>query len=127
LKDSLKPGAPLSPQSLPACWNELASGDARAAYRAGWALSVPSAVPFLRDHLRPAASAEQGRAAPITSPEVLRTLRAIASLERINTPASRGVIEQLATGSPDAIATREAKSARDQLTRMTRLSAFQAR
>ncbi len=127
LKDSLKPGAPLSPQSLPACWNELASGDARAAYRAGWALSVPSAVPFLRDHLRPAASAEQGRAGPITSPEVLRTLRAIASLERINTPASRGVIEQLATGSPDAIATREAKSARDRLTRMTRLSTFQAR
>jgi RNA polymerase sigma factor (sigma-70 family) len=127
LKNSLKPGAPLSPQSLPACWNELASGDARAAYRAGWALSVPSAVPFLRDHLRPAASAEQGRAAPITSPEVLRTLRAIASLERINTRASRGVIELLAQGNPDAIATREAKSTCDRLTRMTRLSTFQAR
>ena len=124
MKDSLNPAAPLIPESFLARWHELASNDARLAYRATWALSVPSAIFFLRDHLRPAASTEQGRAMPITSPEVLRTLRAMASLERINTPASRAVIQLLAKGSPDAITTREAKSTSDRLTRITRLSTF---
>ena len=49
---------------------------------------------------------------------------AMASLERINTPASRAVIQLLAKGSPDAITTREAKSTSDRLTRITRLSTF---
>ena len=127
LKDSLEPGAPLTPQTLQANWNELASTDARPAYRAGSALSVPSAVPFLRDHLRPASSAGPPPDAPISSSEVLRTLRAITSLERINTPKSRAVIELLAKGDPDAITTREAKSTSDRLTRMMRLSTFQER
>ena len=70
------------PRSLQARWDELAGNDARAAYRATWALSVPSAVAFLRDHLR----APPQTAEPITSPEVLRTLRAITALERSGRP-----------------------------------------
>jgi WD40 repeat protein len=47
----------------------------------------------------------------------LRTLRAIASLERVNTPEARRVIELMANGNADALATREAKSTRDRLSR----------
>ena len=35
---------PITADALKVRWNELASGDARVAYRAAWALSVPSAV-----------------------------------------------------------------------------------
>jgi RNA polymerase sigma factor (sigma-70 family) len=112
LKDHSQTHEPLTPESLQARWNELAGHDARAAYRATWALSVPSAVPFLRDHLHPALTSE-----PIESPEVLRSVRAITALERIHTPEARGVIERLSQGVPDAITTREAKSTLDHLKR----------
>jgi hypothetical protein len=56
----------------PPRWNELAGNDICAAYRAAWALWVPSAVTFLRDRLKVATMAET-----ISSPEVLRSLRAI--------------------------------------------------
>ncbi len=69
LKNYSKTDEPLTPESLPARWDELAGNDARAAYRAAWALSVPSAVGFLRDHLKIATMAET-----TTSPEVLRRL-----------------------------------------------------
>jgi WD40 repeat protein len=58
LKDRSEPVTPLAPEALLACWNELASNEARAAYRAMRVLSVPSAVRFLRDHLRPASAAD---------------------------------------------------------------------
>ncbi len=99
-----------NPESLQAHWNALAGQDARAAYRATWALSVSSAMRFLRDHLRPAKAVE-----PIASPEVLRTVRAITALERINTPEARGAIERLVQGHPDAVGTREAKLTLDRL------------
>jgi WD40 repeat protein len=120
LKDRSEPVTPLAPEALLACWNELASNDARAAYRATQALSVPSAVPFLRDHLRPASAAEPVHDVAITSPEMLRTLRAIASLERVNTLDARRVIELMANGNADVIATRQAKSTRDRLSRKLR-------
>jgi WD40 repeat protein len=120
LKDRSEPVTPLAPEALLACWNELASNDARAAYRATRVLSVPSAVPFLRDHLRPASVADPVHDVAIRSPEVLRTLRAIASLERVNTPEARRVIGLLADGNTDALVTREAKSTRDRLSRKMR-------
>jgi WD40 repeat protein len=120
LTDRLTTDDPLTPETLLARWNELASSDARAAYRAAWALSVPSAVLFLRDHLRAAVSAGPGRDVPITASEVLRDMCAIAVLERINTPVSRAVIELLAAGNPAADITREAKSTRDRLMRINR-------
>jgi RNA polymerase sigma factor (sigma-70 family) len=121
LRDSLASGVPLTPEMLKSRWDELAGDDARAAYRATWALSVPSAVTFLREHLRPATSPDPkgvpAAIGPIAPPEVLRTLRAIAALERVGTPEVRAVLDRIARGNPDAIVTWDAKSALDRLNR----------
>lgn len=112
---SVRPQAqPLTPEELKARWNELASSDARVAYRASWAVSVPSAVPFLKVQLfATAARAYKGGGiaeGPLGPPSVLRLLRAIAALERVGTPEVRGVLEQLADGESAALVTREARS-----------------
>ena len=111
-----KPEAePLTADALKARWDELATSDARVAYRASWALSVPSAVPFLREHLFAAPEPPQKGTGvtegPVGPPELLRTLRAIAALERVGTRAAREVLEPLAHGDPAALMTREARSA----------------
>ena len=93
LADHPNAAQPITDEGLRARWAELAGNDASAAYRAGWALSVPSAVEFLRERLQPATAADpEGIPAvngPIAPPEVLRTLRAIAALERVGTPEAR--------------------------------------
>ena len=65
---------------LKARWNELAGDDARAAYRATWALSVPSAVAFLQEYLHPATAPDPkgvpAATGPIGPPEVLLLLSA---------------------------------------------------
>src|SRR5262249_28158817 len=43
----------------------------------------------------------------ITSPDVLRAVRAVEVLEHINTPAARRVLETLAEGTPEARLTQE--------------------
>jgi RNA polymerase sigma factor (sigma-70 family) len=107
-------GEPMSDDALRTRWAELAGDDARVADRAGWALSVPSAVGFLREHVKPVrAAAPKGIPAangPVAPPEVLRTMRAIAALERVGTDEARGVLDRIAQGNPDALETREAKS-----------------
>jgi WD40 repeat protein len=110
LKDNSKTDELLTPESLQARWDELAGNDARAAYRAAWALSAPSAVGFLGDHLKVATMAET-----IIATEVLRSLRAITALEHVHTPEARAVIERLTQGAPDAITTREAKATLERL------------
>jgi hypothetical protein len=127
LADHRNAAQPITDEGLRARWAELAGKDASAAYRAGWALSVPSAVEFLRGRLQPATAAEpQGIPAvngPVAPPEVLRTVRAIAALERVGTPEARAVLEWMAQGNPDAVETRDAKSV---LNRLSRRPATQA-
>ena len=77
--------------------------------------------PFLAEHLRPATTPDpQGIPAasgPIAPPEVLRTLRAIAAMERAGTREAREVMERMASGDQGAIQTREAGSALHRLGR----------
>jgi WD40 repeat protein len=121
LADHRNPARPITDEGLRTWWAELAGSDASAAHRAGWALSVPSAVEFLRERLQAATAADpEGIPAvngPIAPPEVLRTVRAIAALERVGTPEARAVLERMAQGNPDAVETRDAKSVLDRLSR----------
>jgi WD40 repeat protein len=103
-------GHPMRSEEMKARWDELAGEDARAAYLATSASSVPSAVPFLREHLVRDTSGPSNKtpnaSGRIAEPEILRTVRAIAALERLATPEARAVLERLATGNPHAIQTR---------------------
>jgi RNA polymerase sigma factor (sigma-70 family) len=111
---------PLDAKALEALWLDLASDDAVRAFRASWALSVSDAVPYLRDRLLSAAVDRAGQPAfalekhaafaerkatkssaprlsdPSASPEVLRSLRAIAALERAGNASARQILESLA-------------------------------
>jgi WD domain, G-beta repeat len=98
-----RPPEPPDAKALEGLWSDLASDDDPRGYRASWTLSAQGAVPFLRARLRPAAAGE-----PAAGPEVLRSLRAIAALERIGNPQAREVLEGMAGGNPDAPATRDA-------------------
>jgi WD40 repeat protein len=107
-----RPPEPPDAKVLEALWSDLASDEAPQGYRASWALSAEGAVPLLRDRLRPAAANE-----PIVGPEVLRTLRAIAALERLGSPPAREVLDGLAKGDAGAPGTRDAAEALLRLSR----------
>ncbi len=56
---------------------------------------------------------------PVTRPEVLQALRAVAVLEDIGTPEARRLLDELAQGAPEARLTREAKASLVRLQRRT--------
>jgi RNA polymerase sigma factor (sigma-70 family) len=105
LADRRPPDSP-DAKAFEALWADLASDDAPRAHRASWALSTEGAVPFLHARLRPATTND-----PANRPEVLRSLRAIAALERIGSATARQVLESLTRGDKDAHATRDAAAA----------------
>ena len=107
-----RPTDPPDAKTLEALWADLASDDARRAFRASWALSIEGAVPFLSDRLHPAAPN-----GPTSGPEVLRALRAIAALERVASTRARDILEALARGDSAAPATEDAAAALLRLSR----------
>jgi hypothetical protein len=70
------------------------------------------------DEVRRSLDAWLGRPAlPVSSRETLRSLRAVAVLERLATPAARRLLAELARGAPGAALTEDAKAALDRLAR----------
>lgn len=127
LKNELALDPPFAGNTLQSAWDALASDDASVAYQAGWALSNPSAVGFLQEHLHPATAPDPkgvpAASGPIAPPATLRTLRALAALERVGTPEARAVLEQMGRGHPGAIETRESASTLDRLSRRPKAQA----
>ncbi len=111
LADRRPPELP-GPNAIDAFWLDLASDDAPRAHRASWALSAHGAEPFLRDRLSPAPAK-----GPTAGPEVVRSLRSIAALERIGSAPAKQILEELARGSPAALATQDATAALLRLSR----------
>jgi len=101
-----RPPEPPDATALEALWADLTSDDAVRGHRASWALSTQSAVPFLSERLHPTPVKN-----PTIGPEVLRSLRAIAALERIGDAAAREVLEKLSRGDPAATITHDARAA----------------
>jgi WD40 repeat protein len=102
----------LDAKGLEVLWSDLASVDAPRGYRASLALSVDGAVPFLRVRLRPAASKD-----PVAGAEVVRSVRALAALERIGSPLARDVLQGLSRGDAASPITQDAAAALFRLSR----------
>jgi WD40 repeat protein len=116
-------------EELGRLWQELADPDSRRAQRAAWTLVAPGqpALSWIQEHL-PAVQAADSPGAdlplqePVTQPEMLQQLRAVAVVERIGGPAAREVLASLAKGSAQARLTREAKVAVERLANPNRIA-----
>ena len=86
---------------------DLAEGALRQALAEKPALEVRRRIEALLTRLR----------GPVTQPEALRGVRAVAVLEDIATPAARAMLAELAGGAPDARLTREALASLGRLKR----------
>ncbi|HEY7154760.1 MAG TPA: sigma-70 family RNA polymerase sigma factor [Gemmataceae bacterium] len=121
LRERLNPAQPADPQRLRRLLADLDSEQFAVREKARRELTELGelAEPALRRTLANKPSLEVRRQiqtlldnlhAPVTRPETLRALRAVAVLEDIASPEARRVLEQLARGTAEARLTREAKS-----------------
>ena len=98
LHDGRESGMRLSPEVLKSRWAEFARNDARR-YRAGWALSVPSAVGSSENACNPPRPLTP-RVNPRRSGRSRHSRScgpsAIAALERVGTPEARAILERMA-------------------------------
>jgi hypothetical protein len=128
LREALRPARPVSDQVLARLLTDLESDRfaVRQKATADLAKLERLAEPALQNLLASKPPLEVRRRAeellaqleePHLSSEILRSLRAVEVLERINSPDSRKLLERLAEGHPEARLTQEAKAA---LARMTR-------
>jgi hypothetical protein len=126
LKERLKPVAPADPQRLKELLAALDSPQYTAREKATRELERLGdlAGPALRQRQGEPAALETRRRVeallhkldgPVTSPEVIRTLRAIETLERIGDAGAREVLRALAAGAPGHRITDEAAAALDRL------------
>jgi hypothetical protein len=121
LKERLRPASEVDPRRLRRLLADLDSNTFAVREKAEAALAELGdlAEPALRQALGDKPTLELRRRVekllerlqgPVTRPEVLRGLRAVAVLEGIGTPAARRLLEELAAGAPGARLTREAKA-----------------
>jgi RNA polymerase sigma factor (sigma-70 family) len=130
-RERLRPVEPFDPVKLASLIEGLDADTlaTRARSAEGLAALGKAAVPDLRLALARKPSAEARLAielllasteGPIASPQILRTIRAIAALERIGTSNALEILGRLASGEPDSPVTAEALSAFDRRTRRGR-------
>jgi RNA polymerase sigma factor (sigma-70 family) len=121
IKERLHPAQPADPQQLRRLLDDLASEQFAVREKAQTELEKLGdlAEPALRQALASKPTLEVRRRilavlerlrGPVTRPETLRALRAVAVLEDIATPTARRLLEELSKGTPEARLTREAKA-----------------
>jgi RNA polymerase sigma factor (sigma-70 family) len=124
-KDRLKPIPPADPRQIARWIADLDSEEfaAREEAMSGLTNLGDRAEPALRRALenRPSlevrrrAEALLGALTPVSSPELLRALRAVELLEQLGIPEARGLLTVLARGTADARLTREAAASLNRL------------
>jgi hypothetical protein len=122
LKDKLRPAAPADAQQIARLIGDLEGKQFGARQKAMQELEKlgHAAEPALRKALADGPMLElrqrieqllQKLEGPITSPELLRNLRALEVLEQLGTAEARGLLEALAKGAPGHRMTEEARAA----------------
>lgn len=128
LKARLHPAQAVNPQRLRRLLTDLESEQFAVREKAQKELEALGdlAEPALREALENKPTLEVRRRVqellerlrgPLTKPELLQALRAVAVLEDIGTPAARSLLEDLAKGAPEVRLTREAKASLQRLDR----------
>jgi len=130
LRERLRPAGPVDPKRLARLIAELDNPEFAVREQATTELERlgESVLPALRGVLQAKPTPEVRRrlegvaerlTGPITQPERLRVVRAVAVLEQVGTPQARKVLQGLAEGLPEALLTQEAKTALSRLSRRT--------
>jgi WD domain, G-beta repeat/WD40-like Beta Propeller Repeat len=103
-RPSALPRKPLTAEQLPALWAALAGDDAPKAHQALWALvdDPQRAIPFLQEHLKPAAAASPQRVAALLADldggQFVARRRASEELEKLGASVAAAIQARLADG-----------------------------